>query len=1749
MKKLLFAIIFTLILPITVSADIEKEICDWSGGTIGCEGQSSFKEFKGYYKPPDPDLYVDPEGESIFKCYSLRECVLNYTNFFLGFLALAAVITIIYGGYLYVLAGGEAEKTEKGKKNIIYAVTGILIIMISYAIVNTVIKYAPKGEDDPGELKSAPGQSVSGAGYRYTTKSGQSIAIDSSLQSMTKKLNSSSTNIYEIQNNIDAKTQTLNKSLNDADNKKYLEQNPKAIVSLITEIESFYKNINNLSTYFPAAQSSMVQAQKHLDIAKSGFAYNYEKFLIKRAYADDTTDKIEGIYAMIICDLDNTESVCSAKKSQIQKIVSTYTSAKVLQNVVSDYNKLVESSSSDYDEIKSNEELVGKIDFPASSMIDNLKLKDQKEQNDYSEIKTVALELFKLDQKINNLQIVNAILTSSNTQGPAPLTIQLDASQSQAPENAQITEYNWILGEVEITGNSKPANVFDICTIQNSAAACTLTVPGSYKIGVRVKSNDTNTISGTVYINISVRPPVSKLNLKLKNQSNNNIKTVADYGNFNDPQVNIDNYSILHSHAKDKGIFFDASSSTDGFGLTNSISYFEFNFGDSTKIQSGSEKTATHKYKNPGIYRMKLKIKDSKENVDQKILNIRIETIISDFYIKPAKGSSETIFELDGSASKSDIASINKWDWNITKEEDSGFKEDDLDIKSGNLNSENLTLKFTEPGVYKIDLAVKDNASPENINSSTQYLYVESKSPIPIFTYYIPNPETKPGQVYFDASETIDPDNNDLEYLWNIDANLNEDFIFEKSTTNTSINPIISFLKTGEFNVDLIVSDKLPEEIKKTAIISKKVEIENILGIEISTDANVYNLNKNSESKVKVTIESQAGKYAEVDFSDGEKSELEFANKDGKNSISTEHVYTESGIYQIKATVYDVDGNENSDIKVIKIGDGTTPLASFEILQDNIKIADSRATEAENCSKPTVTGNKNNVFTFDASKSLNIDGTNRKLNYNWTIKALDSNKQIFQTSDLKKFTTKIDRYGEYLIELDLKDKDDPSKQDYAYFGCLKIASAPPQINNIQYTVADPKNITPLKLELKAIGAKDPDGEIVRYLWWYQDIADSTNEKLGSHTTAKNTTTLTINTFGKENEIKKYRLYVEITDNDNNRVNIEDVLPEANIPQIEVTNGPNKLPEITLSADRTYIMKGESVNISAKTDDPDGKIEIIEWDLDGDLIYNEDESAENDEKNCQNKFTCTYQYNQKNNKGYEVRAAVTDSLKAKVTSKALKIFVDSKAKDPVAAFILEKEPQPGELTVTVNDNSEIDPENNKNIKYIWDKDISTDSSGDKKPDNDNDEDDKKQKGQKQMTFTYPKLGTYEIKLTIEDDEGNGDSISQKVTFSDKTASKPIAEFNHQISTFANGKYTVNFNASASKAPKNETLTNYIWDFNLDEAAKDSKNTDNNTINDIQEEGSITPSYIYYPGTYKVKLTVETANANNSKTVTLNLKDPSKGQVPVATLKSKDPTLENYSKDRIELTGEKACVTFVYNATGGSSNYEKFIIDYNINFDLSGDGNGENDADFQSAVAGEIQYCYEKSWAKEKDIIAKLFVYDKNGQISSRERLIYFIPTQPGQIDARIFSRPTPAQGGKNNNKIVLYGDKGEITFDFTNSIGEGLEYYFDKNVYFDSNFNNTLDDDYINIEKGADGKPKPITEPFERSWGKTKSRLIIKDKYGQIDQAEVEIVFENPAQTNIISIVSSNLFVSIFAIIGIIAIIFYQVINKIKKYSN
>lgn len=55
--------------------------------------------------------------------------------------SIAAVLSLIYGGFLYITAGGAPEKAETGKRVIMYSVVAIIIVILSYAIYEYVIKF------------------------------------------------------------------------------------------------------------------------------------------------------------------------------------------------------------------------------------------------------------------------------------------------------------------------------------------------------------------------------------------------------------------------------------------------------------------------------------------------------------------------------------------------------------------------------------------------------------------------------------------------------------------------------------------------------------------------------------------------------------------------------------------------------------------------------------------------------------------------------------------------------------------------------------------------------------------------------------------------------------------------------------------------------------------------------------------------------------------------------------------------------------------------------------------------------------------------------------------------------------------------------------------------------------------------------------------------------------------------------------------------------------------------------------------------------------------------------------------------------------------------------------------------------------------------------------------------------------------------------------------------------------------------
>jgi hypothetical protein len=68
-------------------------------------------------------------------------------NYFLGFLGILSVAMIIYGGFQYVTAGVNEQGAETGKKILIYAAIGVIVILLSFVIVNALLNSAGTGGD------------------------------------------------------------------------------------------------------------------------------------------------------------------------------------------------------------------------------------------------------------------------------------------------------------------------------------------------------------------------------------------------------------------------------------------------------------------------------------------------------------------------------------------------------------------------------------------------------------------------------------------------------------------------------------------------------------------------------------------------------------------------------------------------------------------------------------------------------------------------------------------------------------------------------------------------------------------------------------------------------------------------------------------------------------------------------------------------------------------------------------------------------------------------------------------------------------------------------------------------------------------------------------------------------------------------------------------------------------------------------------------------------------------------------------------------------------------------------------------------------------------------------------------------------------------------------------------------------------------------------------------------------------------
>lgn len=115
MKKILFCIISTaLLLPVTVLAQTTSD----TGVNL-----------------------VNPLGTD-----DVRVIIGQIIRAALGLSGSIALIMFIWGGFLWLTAAGNAERIDKGKSVLTWAIIGLVVIFFAYTIVNAVLSAITTGE-------------------------------------------------------------------------------------------------------------------------------------------------------------------------------------------------------------------------------------------------------------------------------------------------------------------------------------------------------------------------------------------------------------------------------------------------------------------------------------------------------------------------------------------------------------------------------------------------------------------------------------------------------------------------------------------------------------------------------------------------------------------------------------------------------------------------------------------------------------------------------------------------------------------------------------------------------------------------------------------------------------------------------------------------------------------------------------------------------------------------------------------------------------------------------------------------------------------------------------------------------------------------------------------------------------------------------------------------------------------------------------------------------------------------------------------------------------------------------------------------------------------------------------------------------------------------------------------------------------------------------------------------------------------
>ncbi len=244
----------------------------------------------------------------------------------------------------------------------------------------------------------------------------------------------------------------------------------------------------------------------------------------------------------------------------------------------------------------------------------------------------------------------------------------------------------------------------------------------------------------------------------------------APYAVFNAPD----------SIALSESVTFDASKSE---GRNGKINNYEWDFGDGAAAIGA---VAEHTYKSDGNFTVTLTItttttSDCSNAIYRKSINVNSPPVAvagNDLLV----GAGES-FVLDGSASSDNDGKITRYTWDLG----------DGTVQEGVL----VNHKYDKAGKYNVTLTVNDNTPLSNNTTSDELVVTVNAAPTPVIS--VKEAAYTGQEILVSAGQSTDEDNTNLTYVW----------MLSDGTTDSTIEFTHSFLKEGEYEIVLKVSDNM----------------------------------------------------------------------------------------------------------------------------------------------------------------------------------------------------------------------------------------------------------------------------------------------------------------------------------------------------------------------------------------------------------------------------------------------------------------------------------------------------------------------------------------------------------------------------------------------------------------------------------------------------------------------------------------------------------------------------------------------------------------------------------------------------------------------------------------------------------------------------------------------------------------------------------------------------------------------------